>query len=90
MLKHFTRPDSRTERGVAFNDFFIFDEFLPHSIKAFSVSAHYLTIVAADISKHSTNVFCGPTFLPNLHKMLSFLLIEKPLCFQQSTMFTKF
>lgn len=49
-LKHFCRSDSKAERGVAFNDFLIFDDFLPQRPDAFSISARWLTSVAyADV-----------------------------------------
>lgn len=93
MLNHSIRSDSRTERGVAFNGVLIFDDFLPHSADAFSISARCLTIVAnvdVEISRRSAKAFCGPTFLSNSRKMLSFSLNEKRFRFRQPAIcFTK-
>ncbi|GBM03734.1 hypothetical protein AVEN_134953-1 [Araneus ventricosus] len=87
-VEPFHLASSRTERKVAFNDF-IFDDFSPHSTDAFAISAHCLTIVAnvdVEISRRSAKAFCGPTFLSNSRKMLSFSLNEKQFCFRQSAM----
>lgn len=82
ILNHSTTLNSKTERGVAFNDFLVFDDFSPFSANAFAISVHCLIIVAninVKISRHSVKAFCGLTFLSNSCKILSFLLHKR--CF---------